>query len=138
MKNITFVIIAAMAIGIGCKSSSDNNDFAADSEEMIPMSRMGEVAPSKAMMSDESYSEVSDEIVTEQMIIKTANLNIFVANYEVARTQIDSLVKLYKGSVSSESLYNYDYQISNNISIRVPSESLDKLLSELLTIAQKV
>jgi hypothetical protein len=140
MKNITLVIIVAMAIGIGCKSSTDKYDFDAVSEEMMPLTLNEEASPTPpaSRVADATHVEVDDDIISEQMLIKTANINIDVENYDIARTQIDSLVKLYKGSVSSESLYNYDYQISNNIVIRVPSESLDKLVSDLLTIAQKV
>lgn len=140
MKNISILIFIAIILGMGCKSSSDKLNFAEFSEDMMPLTRMDEAIPPPAppMVSDAMNIETDDDFISEQMLIKTANITIIVESYEVARFKIDSLVKHYKGIVSSESLYNYDYQITNNLEIRIPSEKLDIILSDLIAIAQKV
>jgi hypothetical protein len=137
MKNILLIIIAASILGIGCNSSKSNYDLAETSDEMIPATRM-EMVESPTSVESPSQDEPAGDKISEQMLIKTANISIDVENYDIARTQIDSLVKLYSASISSESLHNYDYRVSNNMVIRVPSARLDKLISDILVIAQKV
>lgn len=141
MKNVALAMVLAISFGFGCKSSADKSEFAALSEEMMPVTQVYEdipPPPPPSRLAYDSDAEVDDDVISEQMLIKTANITIIVENYEAARVKIDSLVKLYKGMISSESLYNYDYQITNNIEIRIPSESLDRILDDILIIAKKV
>ena len=146
MKNISILIFVAIILGMGCKSSSDKLNYAEFSEDMMPVTRMDEAIPPPPPVrvsgaSDfeaDADADADADFISEQLLIKTANITIIVESYEVARFKIDSLVKLYKGIVSSESLYNYDYQITNNLEIRIPSEKLDNILSDLIAIAQKV
>lgn len=87
---------------------------------------------------EESYSGQVSTPLGEQKLIRTAHLGIEVAVYEKSRHQIDSIVKLHNAWISSENLNNYEYRISNSLAIRVPSDNLDALLNDLLTIAKKV
>lgn len=73
-----------------------------------------------------------------QKIIKTADVSYQVADYEASRLKILNIVSVNKGWVTSENQTGNDYQITNDMIIRVGSDNFDKLLEELLKEAQYV
>jgi len=96
--------------------------------------------PSPAMLSAEGLNEEAshDYPLGELKLIRTATIRIEVVDYQKARMQIDSVLKLNKAWVNSENLNNFDYRISNDMTLKVPSGNLDLLVNGLLSIAKKV
>lgn len=134
MKNILLITAAICSIAIGCSSTSDKNtEPYVVSEARMPLS----AAPKIDAMSNMPKKQQTSA-TTNQKLIKTAHISVEVANYSIANHKIDSITRLFDGWISSENMTNYDHRISNDISIRVPAETLDTLVAKLLTLAKKV
>ena len=71
-------------------------------------------------------------------IIKTANVNLEITDYEADDQRIRELVKMINGYISSENQENQYYQKSNTIVVRVAPEKLDNFLHQLKKIGKKV
>lgn len=134
MKNILSITAAICFIAIGCGSTSEQSvENYADSAPQMALSSAPEMGGMNKMAERQSANSA-----TSQKLIKTAYVTIEVADYELAHQKIDSITKLYNGWVSSENMTNYDSRITNNLTVRVPAETLDLLIAKLLTVAKKV
>jgi len=71
----------------------------------------------------------------EKKIIKTANISIEVDDFKNARVALENLLKKYDAYVADESEQNYDYQISDELTIRVKAENFDNLLNDVSGLA---
>lgn len=71
-------------------------------------------------------------------IIKTANIQLEIKEYETDDQRIRDLVKMMDGYISSEAQENQYYQKSNTIIVRLVPEKLDNFLHQLKKIGKKV
>lgn len=131
MKNIVFAL--SMALLIGCNSKEEVTPIAENlylADDALPAQQAGK------MMMNESPSAPTEGI--KQMVIRNAYISIEVQNYELSRPKVDSLVSLYKGRIVTENMQNFDYQKTNEFTIRVPAALLDKAQADLVAIAKRV
>ncbi len=129
MKTKLVVLFIAMAVVVGCKSKSEyNKTIMADSENLI------HAPPPPPPPSETAQTNVE----VEKKIIKTAYLYIEVLNYSSSRKLIDSALRKFNAYVVSENLQNTEYQIGNNINIKVPANQFEMLLTNLAKLAKKV
>jgi hypothetical protein len=123
--------------------SNASNDYSASMEpEYAPeMMAVNETAkqqsPEPNLRSESSTINARDERI-EKKIIKTAEISIEVEDFKKARTGLDALLKKYNAYVSDESKQNYDYQISDDLVIRVKAEKFDSLLNNVSGLAVHV
>ncbi len=68
----------------------------------------------------------------EQKLIKTGNIECELENYEKSKAEINYEIKKWGGYISDEKEYNTDWQMSNNMQIRVPVEKFDSLVANLI------
>jgi hypothetical protein len=134
MKNITLTAIVVLFVGFGCGINS--NDYSYDSGERHMPVMAYDMA--KQVESANPAEVVDASRPMGQMLIKTISIGIEVVSYEKARQQVDSLAKIFGAWVSRENMYNSDYRISTDLTIRVPADNLDKLNQSLIAIAKKV
>ncbi|MFT5910149.1 MAG: hypothetical protein ACI9XO_001669 [Paraglaciecola sp.] len=71
-------------------------------------------------------------------IIKTATINMELADYEADDQRIRDLVKMVDGYISSEDQKNQYYQMQNTMVVRLSPEKLDNFLHQLKKIGKKV
>jgi cell division septal protein FtsQ len=137
MKKILLALVTVVLIGFGCQSSKENQEqfMVADMEMDIPITRQ-EVVPPPPAMASEFFSKSNP--TPEQKLIKTVRIGIEVNQFNLARKDIDSLIRINSAWVSNEYMYNTDYQISSNITVRVPSERLDVFSNQVIAISKKV
>ncbi len=131
MKNIAIVLSMALLVGCNGKEKVASN---ADKLEVAY-----DIAPSaqnERMMMEEPISIKPEGV--KPMVIRNAYISIEVQNYEQTRPKIDSLVSLYKGRIVTENMQNYDYQKTNDFTIRVPAGLLDKAQADIVAIAKRV
>lgn len=81
--------------------------------------------------------EVNPVKVAEK-IKKTADVNISVEDYKVARAAIDKIVKTGNGYISGENEQNSTYSISNSMTIRVANKDFDAMVSNIAGVASHV
>lgn len=91
---------------------------------------------------DESIKNVNTnediEPSIDLKIIKTANLSIEVENYKTSITELKKIIQAYDAYISNENQHNYDYQIENNLIIRVETKDFEKLLEQITDLASKL
>ena len=134
MKKIFSVAAVMCLIAIGCGSTYEQQAKSyAISESRMALSS----APEMGGMNDMVAKQATNSS-TSQKLIKTAYITIEVIDYKLAHQKIDSITKLCNGWVSSENMTNYESRITNNLAIRIPAETLDNLITKLLTVAKKI
>ena len=77
----------------------------------------------------------SAPIKMAEKIKKTADVNISVEDYKVARVAIDKIVKTGNGYISGENEQNSTYSISNSMTIRVANKDFDAMVSNIAGVA---
>lgn len=133
MKKIIILISIISSLHLGCKneySGSDSMNYAPEESAM-------DFAPAPMAMGGD-MRKAQQESVMGEMLIKTVYLSLDVDDYSQARVKIDSILKLSNAWISNENFMNLDYQISNDMAIRVPKANLDTLLVQLIGLAKKV
>ncbi|QQS30976.1 MAG: DUF4349 domain-containing protein [Sphingobacteriales bacterium] len=76
--------------------------------------------------------------VNPTKIIKNASLRLQVKNYADGLKQVKQIVSQFGGAIGSENEANSAYRLENNLTIRVPSQQFDTLVSQLITVASYV
>lgn len=114
MKNLGFLIL--ICIFSSCHSQS-GQEFMSESKQ-FDQSELDEDSNESSMESD-------------RKIIKTAEIKFQVNDINVSSVNIQKLTESFSGSISSMAQVNNTYEISNHITVRIPSEKLDEFLSAL-------
>lgn len=99
---------------ISCHSNSDSANY-----EMVSDS-------------NQPYEQVSDKenVEVKRKLIKEGSISFESNDIVSTKETIFKAVEKYKGYISSDQQYKSSNQISNTISIRVPANNFDNLLSE--------
>ncbi|OFX20115.1 MAG: hypothetical protein A2041_02395 [Bacteroidetes bacterium GWA2_31_9b] len=133
MKKIGLLIIAVTLI-YSCNSpggrQSDKMDLANYEMEdaIVPITRQMAEAPAPPPPS----SQVSESsLVIEKKIIKDARIGVEVLDYSSFRINLDSLIGIFGGYISSDNLYNNDESINCDITIRIPAKNFEKFITNL-------
>lgn len=132
-KLLSIVILAALAWS--CNKAS-KNDLILPEKSMLAS---GE-AEGPEMVSARS-AIASDNVTTsniEPKVIKTANVSIEVSDYLKSRQRVDSIVEKHKGYITNENFQETESIRSNNITIRIPYQNFNALLTDVAKIAKKV
>lgn len=109
-----------LACGSGTTGSADRG--AMPSKEAVPSME------ENLQSGDTQSGEVK---LTEQKIIRNGSMTISVKNAVETRNTIKSILDKNKAYVGNEELSNTDYQTTYTIQIRVPSDQLDALVTDL-------
>lgn len=68
----------------------------------------------------------------DKRIIKTANLNIEISNYNNFNSELHKNVKQFGGYIAQEEQNQSEYLVSNNVTIKVPVEQFDDAVVKLV------
>lgn len=106
-------------------------------EEILDKTEAGNVSLTKnVIVNNPTHQEVAIKIA--EKIKKTADVNISVEDYKVARAAIDKIVKTGNGYISGENEQNSTYSISNSMTIRVANKDFDAMVSNIAGVASHV
>ncbi|GGH00616.1 hypothetical protein GCM10011416_19050 [Polaribacter pacificus] len=67
----------------------------------------------------------------QRKLIKNGNVSFEVDDLKATQKRIEQLIKDVKGYVSSDNTYSSSDQISNTISVRIPTDSFDNFMEKL-------
>jgi hypothetical protein len=101
-------------------------------EQSLPEGRGGQ------SLREPSASLTSAATNVESKLIRTAKVRLQVKNTQKATTAVTHLVSKHKGYIASQSITSGSYSVQSDFLIRVPSDSFDNLLNELLVEASFV
>lgn len=83
----------------------------------------------------DAYAEESGQLdAVEAKVIRDGRMQVNVKDVGKAKIFVDAVLKKYDARTSGEQFENNDYQSTYYIRIRVPSERLDSMVSDLETI----
>jgi len=141
MKQNIIYLIGIWLFFAACSNASNDYSSSMESEYAPEMMAVNETAkqlsPEPDLTPESNTVNETDEVI-EKKIIKTAEISIEVEDFKKARTGLDALLKKYNAYVSDESEQNYDYQISDDLVIRVKAENFDSLLNNVSGLAVHV
>lgn len=80
---------------------------------------------------DEFEQQPARDLGTDKKVIKTAEIKFQVKDLNSSTNKIKQIVENYSGSISSMSQVNNNYEVSNNITARIPSKKLDSFITEI-------
>ncbi len=95
-------------------------------------------ANNEAGLTTSMTQTVSAPVKMAEKIKKTADVNISVEDYKVARAAIDRIVKTGNAYISGENEQNSTYSITNSMCIRVSNKDFDAMVNSLAGIASHV
>ena len=135
MRQLIFILL--LFTGTSCYS--DRSNIAMKEE-----SATASLEDQAAMEMEEQYQGVSvndkqaDPKPVERKLIRTAEINLEVDKYAVARQSIDEIVAKYKAFISNETESKSYYRLENRLTIRIAPESFDAFISDLEKLALNV
>ena len=80
----------------------------------------------------------AEKIDWDKKIIKTANLNIEVKDYNAFNNQLHQIVKHFGGYVSQEEQNQSAYQVENKVSIKIPVNQFEDAVTRLTSNSEKI
>lgn len=136
MQRLSFFLLLTLLF---CYSCNQEGNYSFDKSRSEPSLTESTMDLDDNLEMEENYNSDARLINSkpiERKIIRNAQMNMQVEDIKKAFPQIESIVKDLNGYISSSEMQNNNYQISNNLVIRIPNESLDTLL--LLTEKQSI
>ena len=130
MQRLILLLLLTAFIFPSCQNA-DNFKYEPQTESLTESaSADGSYQPRPASNNSQKSKKSNpvNEKAIERKIIRNAQVNMQVENIQEAFPRIERVVKNFDGYISSSNMKNNSRQISNNIVIRVPNESLDTLL----------
>ncbi|GJM32372.1 MAG: hypothetical protein DHS20C18_13730 [Saprospiraceae bacterium] len=124
---------------------SQSGSFGTDQDATLKMSEnYSATAAMDAMETEEEYAteSASDQAsggeqsaVTETKIIRTGDMQIEVADYAKARTQLTDALAAFEYQVMNESEEKLSYRIQNQLELKVDPAQLDSVVTAIAGIA---
>ena len=126
MKKLFFFFILLFAIS--CQSNSEKNISAAPDGYM----ETEEPSPRQSTPNYEQKSRAeSSAVPIKRKIIKTAEVRMEVKNLAKSSKDVQALVERYNGFVSNLNMANSNYELSAQISLKVPAKDFQTLLDSI-------
>jgi hypothetical protein len=69
-------------------------------------------------------------------LIRTAQLDLLIEDYDVARPAIDRILAAAGGILAGAEINHYGQYLSASLTLRIPAESLDRVLAELRALGK--
>ncbi len=122
MKKILLGLFTLIFV-VSCQDASKESFATEAMDAEIMEAPMTEQSPNVAM--------TAIKIPDTRKIIWTGNLELQVKNVDTVTKKISKICDKYGAFVSDMSLTNTNYEISNNITVRVKSKDFTKLISDI-------
>ena len=145
MKKI-FIALMAISLFISCKDQSANKEIVSLNRTLEPLQKSQE-------SENKSIGDISDSIAPDpkgepdktkqtkqslpvkqdwdKKIIKTANLNLEVKDYNAYNTSLRDKLKQFGGYIAQEEQSQSEYKIENTITIKIPVDQFDDAVNSI-------
>jgi len=151
MKSLTPYLLAFIILVFAGRCNSSVKEKAENTRYYVEPSGIksatvneldGSSAMESKMKSEENPPTVQQntnpEVVVEKKVIKTANLTIEVDKYETSYEKLQKVIEKYKGYIGKENESKSTSIHQNILEIRVPKESFDALVIEIIGLADEL
>ncbi len=153
MKSIHFIKIFSLnilvflsaVIFLSCSGEGDERKLMPVSEKGQRMAQSQDIFVTEASMkiaSDNSYEEggtqSSYSLLADRMIVHNVNLSLKVRDVQKEIEKIKDIAKENFGYVVNSNLIDNEYDFQGYVSIRIPSERLATVLSDIKLLGEKI
>ena len=132
-KQIFIPLIIISSLFISCSGSYENKDMSASEQAYAEEEYTGKLAEQDNLNDEAEQRQPINSAdatkVVERKLIKTGNVSFETENLTQTQLNILNAVKNLNGYISSDNEYKSYYQISHTLTIRVPADNFDKLIS---------
>ncbi len=132
-KQILIPLVIFSSLFISCGSSYENKDMATSGQTYTEEEYTGKLAEQDNLNDEAEQRQPINNAdatkVVERKLIKTGNVSFETENLAQTQLNILNAVKNLNGYISSDNEYKSYYQISHTLTIRVPADNFDKLIS---------
>lgn len=142
-----FAFVLVYGCGSAADKASESEIPGVDAIEMLSqVQKASEKTPAETATNKDhtegqggtlSTGDPGGEVIPPK-VIKTGNISMQVDNYEKTRNAIPGIIKKYNAGIASENQTGDAWHITNQMTIRVASESFDSLVDNLLSLATLV
>lgn len=125
MRNTVIFILLAIVL-VSCENKKETySEFASMEmeEEIMPITRQAGLEPPPPSL-ENTYT-------ADKKIIKDARIGVSVEDFKEFRLALDSVIKKVDGYISNDNLDKNDYNISCNLTIRIPANNFERFISFL-------
>jgi len=144
MKNI--LALAALALLMSCHQSSESNsDYikeeslvsmaVGDMMEMEPPRSSEPIPPPSVHLTSQNQATnrqvIAAKVSKAQKIIKTGSVTVDVDDLRAAKSALDLKIQSLNGYYESENYSDGSYNLEYHLTIRVPTEGFEQLISSL-------
>ncbi|MFP4556101.1 MAG: DUF4349 domain-containing protein [Bacteroidales bacterium] len=138
MRKITpyILLFALLAFSCGSGSKPDKSSGTMNAADISKV-KQGE-SPSYSSGGNANQPEPASGQQRQQLLIKTVRMGIEVTDYNVARNRLDTIINKHKAWISNENMQSTSRRITNTITIRIPSDKLDKFTQRITSIARTI
>ncbi|MFN5342492.1 MAG: DUF4349 domain-containing protein [Roseiflexaceae bacterium] len=142
-----YLIIALLSFGLmACGASASQFSSAPSSSGSSDMAVVAEMPPESAYDAkaapDAGMTSAGGSMAPlangERLVVRDANLSIQVENVNDTDQRIRTLVSAEQGFVLNSSTYGADQDIVINLTLKVPSDKLDGVITRIEQLAHKV
>ena len=149
MKKI-LIALTAIALFISCKNEHKNEDVALLRKDLDKIEKsqsqnkpgkndfIGDIRDTIAAPQEDGQNNAKKNQQTplvkqdwDKKIIKTANLNVEVKDYNVYNSSLREKLKQFGGYIAQEEQSQSDYKIENNITIKIPVDQFDDAVNSI-------
>jgi hypothetical protein len=135
---LLFSILVLVVLTVGCALSAPEPLYMGGADERAaPV----EPAPAPAMPAvemEEVSVSVTQDVVGDRMIVRTANLSLLVEDTEETLEAIERLAGQLEGYVSDLQTWRQDDQLAGIVTLRVPASSFDQARERIKDLAVEV
>jgi len=138
MKSTIFFVFALLFfVAFACNGGENQSAYISDMEMEETASFDFSAREAKSTLTltqgngEENQDVSSEDESVERKIIKTVNYRIQVNDVNASSEKVEQLVETHGGYISGKNLNNSSYEISNEITIRVPQDKLETLLDAI-------
>lgn len=146
MKMTTMFILAQLILAaFSCQGGGNESAYVPDAAMEMQQEGGNDLASKTASLDlagntngeerDQNASADDPALPVKRKIIKTVNYRIQVKEVKSSTKKVEQLVETHGGYISGMNLNNSSYEISNDLTIRVPQDKLEVLLEAIGTEA---
>lgn len=138
LLTVALAIACAPTHSVGSTSLSSNRAAAPTAAAAVPQVASEGAKGSAPDSAGGSDATLALAITPQQMIIRTVNMTILMADVEKGALDLSNLITTYQGYVADSRLWRENNLTYASITLRVPAESLDLLLGVIRSKAVRI
>lgn len=136
---LTLVVTLSVLL-VGCGTAAPVPPMANfEAERAAPMEEMAPAVPEPLAVHEEGVGGVGvQDVVSERMIVRTANLSLIVEDTEQTLEAIEDLVTELEGYISDLRTWRVNDQVAATITLRLPGQSFEEARDRIKDLATEV